>query len=211
MPESTNPDAGALAATAAAGSTAAGSTAEAITVVEPGPVSLWLSSQGFEHERLEADHLGVETLGVEPLFLPLVAAALKASGFDYLQCQGGYDEGPGGRLVSFYQLVKLAVLADQVALASDPAGTCHPLPATARPEQVRLKVFLERDGDLTIPSLYGLYRGADWQERETFDMYGIHYAGHPHPKRLLMPEDWKGYPLRKDYVQPDFYEMQDAY
>jgi NAD(P)H-quinone oxidoreductase subunit J len=197
---------------AATASTATDSTAkQAITVAEPGPVSQWLSSQGFEHERLEADHLGVETLAVEPLFLPVIAAALKASGFDYLQCQGGYDEGPGGRLVSFYQLVKLAALADQVALASDPAGTCHALPPTVRPEQVRLKVFLERDGDLAIPSLYGLFRGADWQERETFDMYGIHYAGHPHPKRLLMPEDWKGYPLRKDYVQPDFYELQDAY
>jgi NAD(P)H-quinone oxidoreductase subunit J len=76
---------------------------------------------------------------------------------------------------------------------------------------VRLKVFLPRDGALTIPSLYGIWRGADWQERETFDMFGIHYEGHPHPKRLLMPEDWKGWPLRKDYVQPDFYEMQDAY
>jgi NAD(P)H-quinone oxidoreductase subunit J len=76
---------------------------------------------------------------------------------------------------------------------------------------VRLKVFLPRAGSLSIPSLYGLFRGADWQERETFDMFGIVYEGHPHPKRLLMPEDWKGWPLRKDYVQPDFYEMQDAY
>ena len=213
MPEPTSPDASALAGATPVPPTEPGNGPgnEAITVAEAGPVSRWLTAQGFGHERLGADHLGVETLAVEPLFLPVIAAALKASGFDYLQCQGGYDEGPGGRLVSFYELVKLAVLADQVALASDPAGTCKPLPATARPEQVRLKVFLERDGDLTIPSLYGLFRGADWQERETFDMYGIHYAGHPHPKRLLMPEDWKGYPLRKDYVQPDFYEMQDAY
>jgi NAD(P)H-quinone oxidoreductase subunit J len=171
---------------------------------EPGPVSTWLSCQGFEHEVLGPDHLGVEMLAVEPAFLPLVATALKAAGFDYLQCQGGYDEGPGGNLVSFYHLVKLAPLAD-------PALTHQPLPADVRPEEVRLKVFLPRDGSLSIPSLYGLYRGADWQERETFDMFGIAFEGHPHPKRLLMPEDWKGYPLRKDYVQPDFYEMQDAY
>ena len=177
----------------------------------PGPVSTWLSQQGFEHQVLEADHLGVEVLGIEPAFLPLIATALKASGFDYLQCQGGYDEGPGGRLVSFYHLVKLAALADQVAAPSAAAGSSRPIPGEARPEEVRLKVFLPRNGDLTIPSLYGLYRGADWQERETFDMYGIRYEDHPHPKRLLMPEDWKGYPLRKDYVQPDFYEMQDAY
>ena len=177
---------------------------QAIAPLAAGPVSQWLTSQGFEHQLLPADHLGVEVIGVEPAFLPLLATALKAHGFDYLQCQGGYDEGPGGRLVSFYHLVKLGSLADRSASA----GT---LPADVKPEEVRLKVFLERNGDLTIPTLYGLFRGADWQERETFDMFGIQFEGHPHPKRLLMPEDWQGWPLRKDYVQPDFYEMQDAY
>ena len=181
------------------------------TAPAPGPVSTWLSQQGFEHELLSADHLGVEVLGIEAEVLPLVATALKASGFDYLQCQGGYDEGPGGRLVSFYHLIKLAALAEQIAPATAPAGTSQTLSADVRPEEVRLKVFLSRDGALSIPSLYGLFRGADWQERETFDMFGIVYEGHPHPKRLLMPEDWKGFPLRKDYVQPDFYEMRDAY
>ena len=67
------------------------------------------------------------------------------------------------------------------------------------------------DPQPTLPSAYPLWKGADWMEREVFDMFGITYEGHPHPKRLLMPEDWKGYPLRKDYIQPDFYEMQDAY
>jgi NAD(P)H-quinone oxidoreductase subunit J len=190
--------------TAAAPATATLVTADAVTAPAPGPTSTWLSQQGFEHVVLPADHLGIEVLGIEAEVLPLVVTALKASGFDYLQCQGGYDEGPGGQLVSFYNLIKLAALADRV-------GTGEKLPEEVRPEEVRLKVFLPRDGDLTIPSLYGLFRGADWQERETFDMFGIVYAGHPHPKRLLMPEDWKGFPLRKDYVQPDFYEMQDAY
>ena len=58
------------------------------------------------------------------------------------------------------------------------------------PEEIRVKVFLPRDGSESVPSLYGLFRGADWQERETFDMFGIVFEGHPHPKRLLMPEDW---------------------
>lgn len=182
--------------------------AGALQAAAPGPVATWLSGQGFDALALGPDHSGVEMLGVEPAALPLVATALKAAGFDYLQCQGGYDEGPGGRLVSFYHLVKLASMVEQFAAMADGHG---PLPAEARPEEVRLKVFLPRDGALSIPSLYGLFRGADWQERETFDMFGIAYEGHPHPKRLLMPEDWKGYPLRKDYVQPDFYEMQDAY
>jgi NAD(P)H-quinone oxidoreductase subunit J len=182
-----------------------------VSPASAGPVSTWLSHQGFEHGLLPPDHLGVEVLAIEPDVLPLIATALKAYGFDYLQCQGGYDEGPGGRLVSFYHLVKLAALADRIAPATAPAGFNQSLAADLSPEEVRLKVFLPRDGSVTIPSLYGLWRGADWQERETFDMFGITYAGHPHPKRLLMPEDWIGWPLRKDYVQPDFYEMQDAY
>ncbi|MBM5822400.1 MAG: NAD(P)H-quinone oxidoreductase subunit J [Cyanobacteria bacterium K_Offshore_surface_m2_011] len=182
--------------------------AGALQAAAPGPVATWLAGQGFDAVSLGSDHSGVELLGVEPAALPLVATALKAAGYNYLQCQGGYDEGPGGRLVSFYHLVKMAAMVDQFAAMADGHG---PLPTAARPEEVRLKVFLPRDGSLSIPSLYGLFRGADWQERETFDMFGIAYEGHPHPKRLLMPEDWKGYPLRKDYVQPDFYEMQDAY
>lgn len=183
-------------------------TAAAIEGPATGPVGTWLTSQGFESDALGPDHEGVEMLGVDAAALSLVATALKAAGFDYLQCQGGYDEGPGGRLVSFYHLVKMAAMVEQLTALADGQG---PLPADAHPEEVRLKVFLPRDGALTIPSLYGLFRGADWQERETFDMFGISFEGHPHPKRLLMPEDWKGYPLRKDYVQPDFYEMQDAY
>ena len=171
-------------------------------VVAPpvGPVSQWLSQQGFDHDVLEPDHVGVEQIGVDAAVLPIIAAALKGNGFDYLQCQGGYDEGPGERLVCFYHFL---AMAEQVeAMQSDPA---------AKLREVRLKVFLSREGTPSLPSIYGLFRGADWQERETFDMFGIQFEGHPHPKRLLMPEDWKGWPLRKDYVQPDFYEMQDAY
>jgi len=177
-----------------------GEASTAVVAPKAGPVSQWLHQQGFEHEVLAADHVGVEQIGVEPAVLPIIAAALKSNGFDYLQCQGGYDEGPGERLVCFYHLL---AMAEQVeAMASDPG---------AKLREVRLKVFLSREGTPALPSIYGLFRGADWQERETFDMYGIQFEGHPHPKRLLMPEDWKGWPLRKDYVQPDFYEMQDAY
>jgi NAD(P)H-quinone oxidoreductase subunit J len=152
------------------------------SAASPGPVSTWLSQQGFEHENLGPDHLGVEVLGIEAAVLPLVVTALN-------------------------QLIRLGSLAEQVGAL--PTGA--PLAAELRPDEVRLKVSVPREGNPSIPSLYGLFHGADWQERETFDMFGITYEGHPHPKRLLMPEDWKGWPLRKDYVQPDFYEMQDAY
>ena len=172
----------------------------ALQAPQPGPVSTWLTSQGFDHTLLAADHVGVEQVGVEPALLPIIAAALKSNGFDYLQCQGGYDEGPGADLVCFYHFL---AMAEQVAAME--AGETPTL------REVRLKVSLSREGTPTIPSIYGQFRGSDWQERETIDMFGIHFDGHPHPKRLLMPEDWKGWPLRKDYIQPDFYEMQDAY
>lgn len=78
------------------------------------------------------------------------------------------------------------------------------------PEEMRLQVRVPRQ-DPTVASVYWIWRSADWQERETYDMYGIVYAGHPNLKRILMPEDWVGFPLRKDYVSPDFYELQDAH
>ncbi|NDD69926.1 MAG: NAD(P)H-quinone oxidoreductase subunit J, partial [Synechococcaceae bacterium WB9_4xC_028] len=84
---------------------------------EPGPVSQWLSQQGFDHDLLPADHIGTETIGVEAIFLPVIAAALKSHGFDYLQCQGGYDEGPGERLVCFYHLVAMAEVTEGGAQA----------------------------------------------------------------------------------------------
>lgn len=165
--------------------------APSTAIVEAGPTSRWLTENGFEHQSLEKDHLGVELVRVEPDFLIPVATALYAYGFNYLQCQGGFDLGPGKELVSFYHLIKLNDTVEQ-------------------PEEVRLKVFLPRDNP-KVPSVYWIWKAADWQERETYDMYGIIYEGHPNLKRLLMPEDWIGWPLRKDYISPDFYELQDAY
>ena len=94
-------------------------------------MSQWLTQQGFDHDVLEPDHVGIEQIGVEAAVLPIIAAALKGNGFDYLQCQGGYDEGPGERLVCFYHFL---AMAEQVeAMATDPA---------AKLREVRLKVFL---------------------------------------------------------------------
>ena len=166
-------------------------TGQELAPVEAGPISQWLTSQGFAHRFLGRDHQGVEILQVEREVLLPVATALYGYGFNYLRCQGGYDVGPGQELVSFYYLVKLADNAD-------------------RPEEVCVKVFLPRH-DPKVPSVYWIWRTADWQERETYDLYGIEYVGHPHLKRILLPEDWVGWPMRKDYITPDFYELQDAY
>jgi NAD(P)H-quinone oxidoreductase subunit J len=163
----------------------------AAPIVEAGKISKWLSDNGFENEAIGSDASGVEMLKVDRDFLIPIATALYAYGFNCLQCQGAYDVGPGQELVSFYHLIKISDHAD-------------------RPDEVRIKVFLPRE-DPRVPSVYWIWKAADWQERESFDMYGIVYEGHPNLKRLLMPEDWVGWPLRKDYVSPDFYELQDAY
>jgi NADH-quinone oxidoreductase subunit C len=64
--------------------------------------------------------------------------------------------------------------------------------------RIRLEVAVSVE-DPHLPSLTGLYPTADWQERETFDMFGIVYDGHPGLTRILMPDDWDGFPQRKDY------------
>ena len=67
-----------------------------------------------------------------------------------------------------------------------------------RRERLRLKVSLS-GSDPTIPSVTGIWPTANWHERESFDLMGIRFESHPDLSRILMPDDWEGYPLRKDY------------
>ncbi len=68
----------------------------------------------------------------------------------------------------------------------------------ARRERLRMRVQVPAD-DATLPTLFDLWPGAESLEREVHDMFGIVFEGHPDPSRILMPEDWTGHPLRKDY------------
>ena len=68
-----------------------------------------------------------------------------------------------------------------------------------------LKVNVGRE-EPSVESVTGLWKTADWHERETYDMYGIRFENHPDLRRILLPEDWPGYPLRKDYEFPDEYQ-----
>ena len=65
---------------------------------------------------------------------------------------------------------------------------------------LRLKALLEKGAPLEVPSVYPVYKGADWLERECYDMFGIRFTGHPDLRRILMWEQYKeGFPLRKDF------------
>ena len=66
----------------------------------------------------------------------------------------------------------------------------------SRNERVRMKTRARVDAD--VPSAVSLYPAANWMEREVFDMFGVHFNGHPDLKRILMPDEWNGFPLRKD-------------
>ncbi|MGA8296483.1 MAG: NADH-quinone oxidoreductase subunit C [Acidimicrobiales bacterium] len=66
------------------------------------------------------------------------------------------------------------------------------------PRVVRLRVLVPED-DAACPTLFGLFPGTENMEREAYDMFGIRFVGHPDPTRILMPEDWEGHPLRRDY------------
>jgi NADH-quinone oxidoreductase subunit C len=68
----------------------------------------------------------------------------------------------------------------------------------AKKERVRLKVRLDGAAP-AVESLTSLWPGANYFEREVFDLFGVRFTGHPYLQRLLMPEDWEGHPLRKDY------------
>ncbi len=67
-----------------------------------------------------------------------------------------------------------------------------------RKDRLRLKVRLE-GGDPRVESLTSLWPAANYFEREVFDLFGIHFDGHPYLRRIMMPENWEGHPLRKDY------------
>lgn len=162
----------------------------ALVVAQPGSCSTWLAERNLPHEFLGFSIDGVELVSVDAEQLLVVSKALHDDGWNYLRFQCGYDEGPGERLVSVYQITRCTDNARQ-------------------PPEIRIKVFLPRE-DPRVPSVYWIWKSADWQERESYDMYGIVYEGHPNLIRILNMEDWVGYPLRKDYVTPDFFEVQDA-
>ncbi|MEO5720861.1 MAG: NADH-quinone oxidoreductase subunit C [Chthoniobacterales bacterium] len=75
------------------------------------------------------------------------------------------------------------------------------------PMVIRMRTVDRAEG-ARLPSLTPIYRSAEFQEREIFDLYGIHFEGHPDQRRILMWDEFEDHPMRKDYVEPDDYEYE---
>jgi NADH-quinone oxidoreductase subunit C len=82
--------------------------------------------------------------------------------------------------------------------ARDRYGVWYVLVDTAANVRLFVKTFVN-DPEPALPSVYSLWKGADWMEREVYDMYGVVFEGHPDLRRILMPDEFTAYPLRKDY------------
>jgi len=103
--------------------------------------------------------------------------------FDFMHCVSGVDLGEKeGKLEVVYHLGSLI-----------------------HEHTLVLRVRTSRENPTPIPSITSLWRAADWHEREAYDLLGIPFEGHPDLRRILMPADWEGHPLRKDYKEAESY------
>ena len=121
------------------------------------------------------------------------------SGADYLswgqRSVSGYIGTPSGR-----DLNKPMTQGYQRLPAPKPkrfSVSYHLLALGPSGARIRLQVWVD-DGE-EVPTVVPVWPTADWHEREAWDMFGIRFSGHPNQARILMPEDWEGFPLRKDY------------
>jgi NADH-quinone oxidoreductase subunit C len=125
-------------------------------------------------------------LRVTPAEIRATLEELRAEGFALLLDVGGADyPGREPRFDVVYHLIKIS------AAAQTPE-------AIGRPERVRVLCGVPEAAP-EVPTMSDLWPAADWAEREIFDLFGIRFSGHPDLRRIQMPVEWEGYPLRKDY------------
>ncbi|MEI6638519.1 MAG: NADH-quinone oxidoreductase subunit C [Chlorobium sp.] len=109
--------------------------------------------------------------------------------FNYMACMSGVDYPAEGKVGIICNFQSLALLNHKLAV----------------------KVKCDRDGGC-IPSVSRVWHTANWHEREAYDLFGMMFTGHPELKRILCPDDWEGYPLRKDYkVQERYHGIKVPY
>ena len=103
--------------------------------------------------------------------------------FDSLMCLSGMDYGEEQNRV----------------------GVVYHLHSTALRHAITVRVELPRQGGV-VPTVSDIWRTAEWHEREAFDLFGMHFDQHPDHRRILLPDDWEGHPLLKDYEVQEFYQ-----
>jgi len=101
--------------------------------------------------------------------------------FDSLMCLSGVDYGPEKTL-----------------------GVVYNLASMTHRHKLTVKVEVPREGG-SVPTVSDIWRTAEWHEREAYDMIGMRFESHPDHRRILLPDDWDGFPLRKDYAVQEFY------
>ena len=150
----------------------------------------WLKEGGIVFEKVGQSH--PVTIKLEPSSLLACCKFLcETEGlyFDQLSNVTGIDNGPQANTMEVIYHV-------------------YSIPFN---HSLALKVVLPRENP-EVDSLSGIWKSANWLEREVYDMFGIRFNNHPDLRRILMPNDWVGYPLRKDYQQEDIYhEVKIAY
>jgi NADH-quinone oxidoreductase subunit C len=149
-------------------------------------------------EAVSADDM--DEAAILPSGLLPAVDVLRKGGFNHLLDIGGTDHLPlTPRFEISYHFLAFPELRSATARAQE-RGTAPPRSAQATlvPARFRLRVFPD-DTDPVIPSLTTIWPNADWPEREVWDLFGVRFNGHPDLRRILMPNDWEGYPLRKDY------------
>lgn len=146
---------------------------------QTGEFGNFLKSKGINSTPLGSDADGVEMLELEVKDLVHACEFLKDSSetnFDFLVLITSVDLKKG------YQSI-------------------YTLHSTKTKKSLRVKATLPKENPM-VPTVSNIWSTADWFERESYDMMGIIYTGHPNLKRILNPENWEGYPLRKDYIPP---------
>lgn len=137
---------------------------------------------------------------VDPLKIDEVGFYLRDTDgleFDTLMILSGVDDANGE---------KVEAEDGSFTINGGTLSVYYHLDSMALNHKITLKVSTGRDNP-EVNTVESVWRTADWHEREAFDMYGIKFLNHPDLRRILMPYDWEaGYPLRKDYKNPEFYK-----
>lgn len=139
-------------------------------------------------ERIETQHLQPILIVKADFLLDLCLHLRDTEGlyFDFLSNISAVDYYPEAKFEIVYHLTSIPYQRQLV---------------------LKIELFNDRnpDGLPQVPSVAQVWRTADWHEREAFDLMGVFFSNHPDLRRILLPDDWEGYPLRKDYKDPESY------